>query len=132
VHVRDPAVVVGEQRLPAEHRVGTDAVELVGLQMPWFQRAVGGAVGRLRRVERLGVDDRGRGVPVVEQRRVGREALLPHQLLGIQSTFRGAELRVTLAGHTAQTAKIWHDALPVPAWTCSVLLPSKAIVHFAD
>ena len=62
--------------------------QVVQLQVPRQQRAVGRQrlVGQL---PRAGVDDRRRDAAVVEQRGVRGEALLAHQLLGVEARRRG-------------------------------------------
>ena len=111
-HVRDPDVVVGQQVLPAEHRVGAAGVELVGPQVAGLERQVR-RPGAGRRGELLGGHDRGRRVPVVEQGRVGGEALLAHQLLGVEAAVGLPELGVALAGHLADAAVVRHRRLPI-------------------
>jgi hypothetical protein len=103
--------VVGEQVLPAEHRIlrGRGAVELVGLEVPRLERVVRLAL-EARGVEHVARHDRRRDVPVVEQRGVGGEALDPHQLLGVEAAVRLAELRVPLARDLTDLAVVRHFA----------------------
>ena len=54
------------------------------------------------------VDDRRRDAAVVEQRRVGGEALLPHQLLVVQVPLGGAVLGVPLGRDAAGSAVVRH------------------------
>src|SRR5690242_3197860 len=69
-----------------------------------------------RRVELGGVDDRGGQVAVVEQRRVGREAFLAHQLLGVEAAVGLTELRVPLSGDLPDAAVVRHcDLQTLPA-----------------
>jgi hypothetical protein len=56
-------------------------------QVSWAQRVVGHR-GRVGQLPDLGVDDRRWHAAVVQQRGVGREALLTHELLAQQGTVR--------------------------------------------
>ena len=87
-------------------------VELVGLQVARLERQVRRPASTAGGVERLGGDDRGRQVPVVEQRRVGGEALLAHQLLGVEAAVGLAELGVPLARDLADAAVVRHRLPP--------------------
>ena len=66
--------------------------------------ASSGVVGLRRR-------DRGRQMPVVEQRGVVGEALDAHQLLGVQAAVGAPELGVPLARDLADLAVVGHDVL---------------------
>jgi hypothetical protein len=54
------------------------------------------------------VDDRRRDLPVVEQRGVGEEALLAHQLLVVERAVRLPVLGVPLARDVADAAVVRH------------------------
>ena len=106
--VRHCDVRVGEQQPAPGHCIrGSTGVELVGPHVPWQQRMVGDR--RLRRwLPGLGSDDRGRQMPVVQQRGDAGEALLPHQLLGVQPAVWSVELDVALAGHITHGSVVRH------------------------
>src|SRR6266508_631267 len=72
--------------------------------MAWLERPVGDPAPRRRRVL-LGGDDRGRQVPVVEERGVAGEALLAHQLLGVEAAVGLAELGVPFGGDPTRPAR---------------------------
>src|SRR5262249_44135248 len=57
---------------------------------------------------RLGRDDRGRQVPVIEQRRVGGEAFLTHQLFRVERAVRLPKLSVTLGRQIADPTVVGH------------------------
>src|SRR5258706_11152993 len=85
--------------------------------MPGQQRCVGHQFGPVV-VDGLSTHDRGRRVPVVEQRRRLREAMRAHELLAAEAL--GAlrhEAQVTLAGNFADLAVIRHELSFVPAAT---------------
>ena len=73
-----------------------------------------------------GTDDRGRQVPVVEQRRVVGEALDAHQLLGVQAAVGVAELGVPLARDLADLAVVRHR-LSCPVVSRERPLPSRLV-----
>ncbi len=114
--IRDAHVAVAEDEPPSGHRVGPShrgrVEEVVQAQVPRDQRMV----RRGRQVAdrpRAGVGDRRRDVAVVEQRRVGREALLPHQLLVVEGALlparrRPAVLGVPLVGDAAHPLVVRH------------------------
>src|SRR6266511_465545 len=81
--------------------------------MAWLERPVGDPAPRRRRVL-LGGDDRGRQVPVVEERGVAGEALLAHQLLGVEAAVGLAELGVPFGGYLADAAVVGHRSSRVP------------------
>jgi hypothetical protein len=110
-HIADPHVVVGQQRTTAQDRVGRARIQFVRTQMAWFQRQVRGLPDG-RRLVHLGRDDRGRRVAVIEQRRVGREALLAHEFLGVQAAVGAPELSVPFVWHLADAAVVGHRCLP--------------------
>ena len=90
--VRDPHVAVAEHQPAAGHRVhpgGRACREVVQLEVARLERVVRrrALVGQ---VPDLAVDDRRRHAGVVEQRRVRREPLLPHQLLEPEPSLRVA------------------------------------------
>ncbi len=108
-YVRDPAVVVGHQMLAAEDGIGAGAVQLVSLEVARLERPVG-RTGPRRRLVLLGGHDRGRQETVIQQRRVGGEPLLAHQLLGVERAVRLAELRVALGRQLADSAVVRHGS----------------------
>ena len=61
----------------------------------------------------LAVGDRARHAAAVEQRGVGREALLAHQLLAEEVAVVVAELRVALAGQPAECSVVGHRDRPI-------------------
>ena len=112
-HVGDADVVVGQDEPTAGDRVraGRPLEEPVQPEVSRLERVVGDPrlVGELPHV---GADDR-RGHPaVIEQRGVGREALLPHQLLVVQPAFGVAELGVPLGRDLADLPVVRHLRSP--------------------
>ncbi len=112
--VADPDVVVAEHHPPALDGARTVALarrreEPVQREVARLERVVGRA-GLVGQLPDLGVDDRRRDAPVVEQRRVGREALLPHQLLAVEVAVGVAVLDVALGRDRADAAVVRHGA----------------------
>ena len=107
--------IEGEDGAEVGAAVGADAAEdgIAGgreIERAQVARLEGAVEGRLvgRARNRLGRHDRRRRVPVVEQRRVGGEALLTHQLLGVQAAVGPAELGVTLRRYLTGAAVVGH------------------------
>src|SRR5450759_4095953 len=139
--VGDPNVPVAQNELSAGHRVnpspGFIDEEVVQLEVTRQQGVVGRRRQRVPEVPRSGLAD-GRGkVPVIEQRRVRGEALLPHQLLVEETAISGAVLRVPLVGHVADPLVVrhgrpridgvrWTDDHLSSAQTRSTAIPSRA------
>ena len=105
-HVGDPHVVVAQQQPPTGDGVGgggqVGQPEVAGLE---------GVVRRARLVGQLphgAVHDGRRHPPVVEQRGVAGEALLPHQLLVVEPAVGVAVLGVSLARHLAEPSVVGH------------------------
>ena len=98
--MRTSAVAEHETTAPDDVDVGdlVDVEEVVQLEVQGLERMVrrGGEVSGM---PLLRVDDPRRQVAVVEQRRVGGEALLPHQLLEGELTGLETMLGVPLGGH---------------------------------
>ncbi len=117
-HVRDAHVGVAEDQAPPGDDIGVrphllGGEQLVKLQVPRLERVVRG--GRLvRQLPHGGVDDRGRDVPVVQQRRVGREALLTHQFLVVEVAVLVAVLSVTLRRDDAELSVERHGGGSAP------------------
>jgi hypothetical protein len=110
-HVRDADVVVAEDEPAPGDDVGRLDVgfleKFVEFQVPGEQRLV-----RHRRLVGQApvarVDERGRDLAVIEQRRVGGEALLAHQLLVEQVAVLVAELGVSLRRNAAPPLVVRH------------------------
>ena len=104
--VADPDVAVAQHQPPTGDRVATDG-HVVELQVPRLQGVVrrGAEVGQL---PHLAVDDRRRHTLVVEQRRVGGEPLLPHQLLVPEPALIVAESRVSGTWDRAHRSVVSH------------------------
>lgn len=114
-HVRQAHVGVAQDQPAAGHdvRFRPDLLgeEVVQLQVPRLERVVrsGGLVAQLPHGR---VDDGRRDVAVVEQRRVGGEALLAHQLLEVEPAFLVPVLGVTLRRNVAELSVERHDRPP--------------------
>lgn len=125
--VGDADVAVAEHEpAPGDHvglGPGLFGEQLVQPEMPGLERVVGGG-GLVGQLPHLRVDDR-RGQPaVVQQGRVGGEALLAHQLLVVEPAFVVAMLRVALRGHGADLAVVRHDCL-LAVWSRAAGRPAS-------
>src|SRR5690606_4605065 len=105
-------VVVGEQQPAATDEVAA-RLELAGAEVAGEERLVGRDAGAVAggRPDRLGPDEGGGGPAVVEQRRVRREAVGAHELLGVEAAVGGAELGVALGRDLAHPAVVRHRHL---------------------
>ncbi len=109
--VGDPDVVVAEDQAATLDRAGA-GLEVVQPQVARLERVVGRArlVGEL---PRPAVDERRRHAVVVEQGGVGGEALLPHQLLEVESALGIAVLGVPLRRDGSRAPVVRHRPRPV-------------------
>ncbi len=111
-HIAQPHVAVAEQQPAAGHRVDPAGIEvgeeLVRREVARQQRGVRhrGLVGQLPCPR---VDQRGRNAPVVEQRGVGGEPLLAHQLLAVEAAVGAPVLGVPLGGHVSHPLVVRHS-----------------------
>ena len=111
VGVGDAHVTVAEDEPTTGHRVRPGSLlvgeEVVEPEVPGEQRLVGRErlVGQLPRSR---PDDARRDVPVVEQRAVGAEALLAHELLGEDAAVGVLEEGVPLVRHGSDLAVVGH------------------------
>ena len=95
---------------PAPRRAATSVREQpVQLEVPRLERVVR-RHGQVRQLPDLAVDDRRRDAAVVEQRGVGGEPLLAHQLLVAQRAVVVAERGVPLRRDLADLAVVRHHA----------------------
>ncbi len=121
-HVADAHVVVAEHQPATEHRVGgLDVHVLEQLGQAQVQRQQGLVRNGLLVREHPGthVDQRRRDRAVVEQRGVGEEPLLAHQLLEVQGAVGRAVLRVPLRRDAARAAGSTPCGLSTPPLHCA-------------
>lgn len=113
--IRDAHVGVAEDHPAAGDDVGVvpDALreQIVQLQVPRLERMVRSR-GLLRHRPFAGFDDRRRDVLVVQQRGIGREAFLTHQLLVVEVAVVVAVLGVTLGRDDAELSVERHGSAP--------------------
>jgi hypothetical protein len=119
--VGDPDVGVAQQGPAVPDRVGLPPAlageQVVQPEVVGLERMVGFALV-IGEIPDPAVDQRGGQIPVVQQRGIGEEALLPHQLLEVQPALRVPVLRVPLGRDRPGAAVVDHVVLPSPGGGC--------------
>ena len=119
---------------PASSRDVVGVEQPVQLEVPRLERVVRGH-GQVRQLPDLAVDDRRRDAAVVEQRGVGGEPLLAHQLLVAERALLVAERGVPLRRDLADLPVVRHQIPPIIERSrplCAVLArvtPCRATCH---